>query len=180
MAESAEEYIKKGNEAFNAGEYNDALENYSKAAKIEPTNSKAWSGKGKAILKSAKLSLDYEHASEFLDKAIRLDPENKEAIKYKEELKKKRHASRMSSSGSSTDIDAEESALPNATGFFIMVLGLIVFVMGFLMVVSVSLSPNSSLLSFIPTEDQTKYSSWTAYTGILMFMIGTMLEIRKH
>ncbi|MEM2900208.1 MAG: tetratricopeptide repeat protein [Thermoplasmata archaeon] len=179
MAESAEDYIKKGNDAFNAGEYDTALEYFNKAAKIDPTNSKAWSGKGKAILKSAKLSLDYEHANEFFDKAIKLDPENKEALKYKEELKKKRRLARMQSSDSSSDIDDEGTTIPTAIGFLTMVLGLIVFIIGFLMVVSVSAGPSSSILSFIPQEEQIKYSSWTAYAGILLFMIGTMLEIRK-
>ncbi|GHU98537.1 hypothetical protein FACS1894159_01140 [Bacteroidia bacterium] len=72
---TAEEYFNKGYEFASNGDFNSAIENYSKAIEIDPTDAMAYNNRG-----NAKSDLgDKEAAIEDYDKAIEINPNLAEA-----------------------------------------------------------------------------------------------------
>ena len=67
---SLKEIILKGNEHYYKNEYNEAIECYDKAIKIEPSNFDLWFNKGYALIQLEK----YEETIECYDKAIKIEP----------------------------------------------------------------------------------------------------------
>lgn len=71
------EWYKKGVELYKLGKYNDAIESYKKALKINPRNEKTWNNIGSTFF---KLKL-YPDAVESYKKGLEKDPSNETIIK---------------------------------------------------------------------------------------------------
>lgn len=67
---SADEWKKKGNEAYAAGRYDEAIAHYSSGIELEPTNAALFSNRSAAFLKVE----DFSKAKRDADMAIELDP----------------------------------------------------------------------------------------------------------
>ena len=66
------QYNKKGDDLFDAGNYEDSLVYFDKAIELEPTNGEFWKNKGVSLTKQNKI----DEALECFDKAIELEPTN--------------------------------------------------------------------------------------------------------
>ncbi len=64
------EIILKGLALYNLRKYNEAMESYDRAIKIDPNNAYAWYNKGNALYALGK----YNEAMESYDRAIKIDP----------------------------------------------------------------------------------------------------------
>ena len=67
---SVKEIILKGLALYNLRKYNEAMEYYDRAIKMDPNNAYAWYNKGNALYASGK----YNEAMEYYDRAIKMDP----------------------------------------------------------------------------------------------------------
>ena len=67
---SVKEVILKGLALYNLRKYNEAMEYYDRAIKMDPNNAYAWYNKGNALYASGK----YNEAMEYYDRAIKMDP----------------------------------------------------------------------------------------------------------
>lgn len=77
--ENAEEWLERGNELFSQGDYEEAIEAYDEALRLDPENPVAWSNKGTALINQRR----YEEAIQAFDEVIRIDPELASAWSYK-------------------------------------------------------------------------------------------------
>ena len=64
--------LMEGQEHFFAGEYNESIEIYNQAIKLDPNSSLAWIGRGDALLSVGR----YNESLENYDQAIELDPKS--------------------------------------------------------------------------------------------------------
>jgi len=78
------EWIRRGNDLYNTGEYEEALKYYDKAIKKSPDYANAWYNRGIALYCLGK----YEEALKCYDKAIELDPNDTQAWQNKEKALK--------------------------------------------------------------------------------------------
>jgi tetratricopeptide (TPR) repeat protein len=67
---SVKEVILKGLALYNLRKYNEAMESYDRAIKIDPNNAYAWYNKGNALYALG----EYNEAMESYDRAIKIDP----------------------------------------------------------------------------------------------------------
>jgi tetratricopeptide (TPR) repeat protein len=70
QSDLAEEWNKKGDALDMQGKYDEAIEDYDEAIRLDPNSASAWCGKGTALANLGK----YDEAIKALDEAIRLDP----------------------------------------------------------------------------------------------------------
>ena len=72
MSKKEENFYKSGNKKFDEGDYQGAIDDYSKAIELDPENPEIYISR--ALCK--KFSKDYKGAIDDSTKAIELDPEN--------------------------------------------------------------------------------------------------------
>lgn len=79
---SVNEELKSAYKLIYKGKYQQAIEILNQATESEPTNADAWNLLGYASRKESKLEL----SSEAYEKALRIDPDHKDALEYQGEL----------------------------------------------------------------------------------------------
>lgn len=85
VQEPVEEFYQKGYGAYKAGDYGNAIKNYSKAVKIDPSFSKGWYWLAKSYWKIK----DENKAVSCLNKVLTIDPHNLDAILFASVLAQK-------------------------------------------------------------------------------------------
>jgi tetratricopeptide (TPR) repeat protein len=78
-AETADEWIKYGNQLYSQGKYEEAIKYYDAAINVDANNIRAWSNKGNALYAMRR----YGEAVTCYDKVLSIDPNNKTAQEYK-------------------------------------------------------------------------------------------------
>lgn len=84
FAITVEEWIKKGDDLFAQGKYEEAIKRYNIALNLDPNNITAWCKKGYAIY---SLGI-YKEAIDCFDTALKLDSDNYLPIQYKDKVLK--------------------------------------------------------------------------------------------
>jgi tetratricopeptide (TPR) repeat protein len=69
------EWYNKGVALGNQGQYDEAIQAFDEAIRLDPNDVRAWNDKGLALVKQGK----YDEAIETYDEAIRIDPNNSKA-----------------------------------------------------------------------------------------------------
>ena len=77
--QTAEDWFRKGAALGGQGKYNDAINAYDEAIKLNPNNTAAWINKGNALCMQDK----YDEAIKCYDEVIGLDPSNTAALSNK-------------------------------------------------------------------------------------------------
>ena len=81
-AESADDWIKYGNQLYSQGKYADAIKYYDAAIGVDANNIRAWTNKGNALYALGR----YNEAVTCYDKVLTIDPDNKTAQQYKSKI----------------------------------------------------------------------------------------------
>ncbi|MEQ8186799.1 MAG: tetratricopeptide repeat protein [Candidatus Eremiobacterota bacterium] len=81
-AESADDWIKYGNQLYSQGKYADAIKYYDAAIGVDANNIRAWTNKGNALYALGR----YNEAVTCYDKVLTINPDNKTAQQYKSKI----------------------------------------------------------------------------------------------